>query len=73
MSCLGREPAETIAVADPDLDVILGHLTLETLLKIEHVEKRWFCKICGKGTLRVRMAVCTASSSSKSSEYLRNY
>ena len=73
MSYLGREPAETIAVADPDLDVILGHLTLETLLKIEHVGKRWFCKICGKGTLRVRMAVCTASSSSKSSEYLGNY
>ena len=35
MSCLGREPAETIAVADADLDVILGHLTLETLLKIK--------------------------------------
>ena len=32
-ACLGGEPAETIGVADPNLDIILGHLTLETLLK----------------------------------------
>ena len=34
-SCLGCEPAETVVVADADLNVILRHLTLETLLQIE--------------------------------------